>query len=129
MKLYYKYSKYNCSLKSEPKNILWNNAIKLTISMPLSDYLKMSSDINDCGKEFHFRLLIDKHDKHDVDFITSDGLWVFDSKLIIGNINSKYPDGSVEIILRLSIESMNECSTKEKRELIVNDIFKNEKGE
>ena len=87
MKLYYKYDKYDCKIKSELDKFLkkdqWSNfePIKITMTMPLSKYTNMLSDINECDKEFHFKLLMNDKDKHNCGSFGETGLWSIDSRL------------------------------------------------
>ena len=56
--------KYDCVLKSEMRKDWWYSMepVKLTATIPLTEYFKMKLDIKDCDDNFHFRLLVDKKD-------------------------------------------------------------------
>lgn len=130
MKLYYKYDKYDCTIKTELKKNEWANfePVKVKSIMPLSDYLKLSDDIKDSDGEFHFKLLVNKKDKHDCVSIGDDGLWSIDSKVDRSTITSRFKDGVVNVIFKLSIFESDEADKSELRDLIINDLFKSEKG-
>ena len=131
MKLYYKYEKYDCTVKTEMKKNMWYNhePVKLKVTMPLTDYFKILTDINDCHKQFHFRLLINDKDEHDCESFIGEGLWSIDSVVYRSTISSRFSDGLVNVIFKLGIFSSDKESKSEMRDLIINDLFKSEKGE
>lgn len=125
MKLYYKYDKYNCTIKSELKKNEWANfePVKLKFTLSLSNYFKILDDINQCGDEFHFKLLVDKKDKLDCSSIEEEGLWLIDSKVDRTTIASRFKDGLVNVIFKVSMFDVNKASKSEMRDLVIGDLF------
>lgn len=125
MKLYYKYDKYDCTIKTELKKNEWANfePIKVKVTMPLSDYMRITDDITHCDDEFHFKLLVNKKDKHDCVSIEEDGLWSIDSRVNRSTITSKFNNGDVNVIFKLSIFESEKSSKSELRDLVITDLF------
>jgi len=125
MKLYYKYDKYDCTIKTEMKKNMWYNhePVKLKLTIPLVDYLRITDDITHCDDEFHFKILVNKKDNHDCESIGDDGLWSIDSKVDRSTITSRFKDGVVNVIFKLSIFESDEADKSELRDLIITDLF------
>lgn len=125
MKLYYKYDKYDCTIKTELKKNEWANfePIKVKVTMPLSDYMRITDDITNCDDEFHFKLLVNKKDKHDCVSIEEDGLWSIDSRVNRSTITSKFNNGDVNVIFKLSIFESEKANKSELRDLVITDLF------
>ena len=127
MKLIYKDSKYPCVLKSEMEKNMWYSMepVKLTVTIPLTDYFNMRTDITECDNEFHFRLLVDKNDK--VENFSDEfslGLWSIDSQFERSTITSRFSKGVVNVIFKLHISERELSDKSELRDLVINDLFK-----
>ena len=127
MKLIYKDDKYPCVLKSEMRKNMWYSMepVKITATMPLTEYFKMRTDIRESEDNFHFRLLVDKRDKvknFSEDF--KDGLWMVDSQFERATITSSFGKGIVKVLLKLHIYERELSDKSELRDLIINDLFK-----
>ena len=129
MKLYYKYDKYDCTIKSELDKFIkkdqWTNfnPVKVKVNMPLSNYIRMRDDITECDDEFHFKLLVNKRDKHNCSSIEEDGLWSIDSRVDRSTITSRFKGGLVTVIFKLSIFEVEKASKSELRDLVITDLF------
>ena len=127
MKLIYKDSKYPCVLKSEMKKDMWYSMepVKVTVTIPLTDYFRMKLDIKDCDDNFHFKLLVDKRDNvknFSNEFVP--GLWMVDSQLERSTITSSFSKGVVKVIFMLHICDRELSDKSELRDFIMNDLFK-----
>jgi len=127
MKLIYKDNRYPCILKSEMEKNMWYSMepVKLTVTIPLTEYFNMRTDIKECGDEFHFRLLVDKNDKvnnFSDDFIS--GLWIVDSQFERSTITSSFSKGVVNVIFKIHISERELSDKSELRDLIMSDLFK-----
>ena len=127
MKLIYKDDKYDCVLKSEMRKDWWYSMepVKLTATIPLTEYFKMKLDIKDCDDNFHFRLLVDKKDNvknFSNKFV--DGLWMVDSKFERSTISSSFSKGIVKVVFKLHICDRELSGKDELREFILSDLFK-----
>ncbi len=132
MKLVYKNDKYPCVLKSEMEPNMWYNMepIKLTVTIPMTDYFNIRTDIKDCNDQFHFKLLVDKRDRvnnFSNEFVA--GLWSIDSNFERSTITSSFSKGVVNVIFKLHIVDRELNDKSELRDLIINDLFKSEKAE
>ena len=125
MKLYYKYDKYDCTIKTELKKNEWANfePVKVKVTMPLSDYMRITDDITNCDDEFHFKLLVNKKDNHNCVSIEEDGLWSIDSRVNRSTITSKFNNGDVNVIFKLSIFESEKANKSELRDLVITDLF------
>lgn len=127
MKLIYKDNRYPCVLKSEMKKNMWYSMepVKLTVTIPLTEYFDMRTDITECDNEFHFRLLVDKNDK--VENFSNEfklGLWSIDSQFERSTIISRFSKGVVNVIFKLYISERELSDKSELRDLVINDLFK-----
>jgi len=127
MKLIYKDDKYPCVLKSEMKKNMWYSMepVKLTTTIPLTEYFKMKLDIKDCANDFHFRLLVDKKDNvknFSNEFVP--GLWMVDSQVERSTITSSFGKGVVKVIFKLHICERELSDKSELRDFIMDDLFK-----
>lgn len=132
MKLIYKDVKYPCVLKSEMELNMWYSMepVKLTVTIPMTDYFNIRTDIKDCNDQFHFKLLVDKRDKvnnFSNEFVV--GLWSIDSNFERSTITSNFGKGIVNVIFKLHIIDRELNDKSELRDLIINDLFKSEKAE
>lgn len=127
MKLIYKDDKYPCLLKSEMRKDMWYSMepVKITLTIPLTEYFNIRTDIRESDENFHFRLLVDKTDKVSnfrEEFV--EGLWVVDSKFERSTISSSFGKGIVKVVFKLHIYERYLSDKSELRELIINDLFK-----
>jgi sRNA-binding regulator protein Hfq len=127
MKFIYKDEKYPCVLKSEMKDDMWYSMepVKITVTIPLTNYFKMRTDIKDSDNNLHFRLLVDKNDSvKNFSEEFNQGLWMVDSQFERSTITSSFSKGVVKVIFKLHIYERELTPKSELREFIMNDLFK-----
>ena len=127
MKLIYKDDKYPCVLKSEMRKDMWYSMepVKLTVTIPLTEYFEMRKDITDSQNNFHFRLLVDKNDKlKNFNDKFESGLWDVDTQFERSTISSSFGKGVVKVTFKLHISERELSDKSELRDFIMYDLFK-----